>query len=236
MPSEIRLRLEDVEVDIGGHLVLQGIDLDVGAGEVVAVTGPSGSGKTVLCLLMAGALQPSRGRLTMSRVPTDGEPQAPGRDAAEPVTTGIILQSHGLVAGLTAEENVALPLQSRGVTREETARRTGQALADVGLTRHAARPVDELSGGERQRVGIARALASDPAILVADEPTAELDPENRARVLDLLTALGRRGRIVVIASDDPEVVAICGRSVSLDAGRIVQTSDSATRADASSRR
>lgn len=116
-----------------------------------------------------------------------------------------------------------MPLQVRRLDRTEIARRTAQALLDVGLQRHAGRRVEELSGGERQRVGIARALAADPVLLVADEPTAELDPGNRERVLGLLTTHARRGGILVIASDDPEVLGACGRVVILDRGRIVAT-------------
>jgi putative ABC transport system ATP-binding protein len=235
-PVGFRLRLEGVVVHLGGRVVLEGLDFAVHAGETVAITGPSGAGKTVLCLLLAGALEPSRGRVWVEvEGPADEqlESRSPPRVGA---TTGLILQTHGLVASLTAEENVALPLQSRGLAREDVMRRTAQALADVGLARHASRPVDELSGGERQRVGIARALASDPAILVADEPTAELDPDNRARVLDLLLALSRRGRALVVASDDPEVVATCQRTMVLEAGRIAELPGGVARPDARSLR
>lgn len=228
---DLCLHLEGVGLDIGGRHVLDGVHLAVTAGEMVAVTGPSGSGKTVLCLLLAGALAPSRGRLYVRGPASDEVARASRRRPTNAVTTSLILQVHGLVSGLTAEENVALPLQSRGVARETSARRTADALADVGLARHAARLVDELSGGERQRVGIARALASDPAILVADEPTAELDPGNRARVMELLTALAADDRIVVVASDDPEVEESCARSVALDAGRIVEGPVPVTRVD-----
>jgi putative ABC transport system ATP-binding protein len=229
-----RLCLEDAGVELGGHAVLDELNFVVHAGEAVAITGPSGAGKTVLCLLLAGALEPSRGRVWVegSGLAEElGPPEGPPRAGT---TTGLILQTHGLVAGLTAEENVALPLQSRGLGRAEVIRRTAQALADVDLARHVSRPVDELSGGERQRVGIARALASDPAILIADEPTAELDPGNRARVLDLLIAVARRARIVVVASDDPEVVATCGRAMTLDAGRIAELPDGVAQSDAPS--
>ncbi|MGH8980392.1 MAG: ABC transporter ATP-binding protein [Acidimicrobiales bacterium] len=219
-PQVPRVRLEGAGVDLGGSAVLDGVDLVLEGGEAVALTGPSGSGKTVLCLLLAGVLEPARGRMWVELGRPARAIAVAGGPSADGITTGLILQTHGLVSGLTAEENVALPLQSRKVPRDEATRRTARALADVGLTPHAARPVDELSGGERQRVGIARALASDPAILIADEPTAELDPGNRNRVLDLLSELARVGRIVVIASDDPEVVAICHRVLVLDAGRI----------------
>ena len=223
----VRLRVEHVGVLLGGCWVLHDVDLVLDPGSPVALTGPSGSGKTVLCLVIGGALRPSRGQVHVEGGAGAGEGGAgegragEGRGQAGQVTTGIVLQTHGLVSGLTAEENVALPLQARRLAREEVARRTARALADVGLERHAERLVDELSGGERQRVGIARALAGGPAVLVADEPTAELDPDNRARVLGLFEAHARRGNVVVIASDDPEVVAACGRVVTLDRGTVV---------------
>lgn len=230
------LRLEGVGVTLGGRPVLDGIDLVLEPGEPVALTGPSGSGKTVLCLVLAGALAPSRGRVHLQgplELPAGagagagsagagggGGGAGGGDGGAVSWSAGLILQTHGLVQGLTAAENVALPLQARRVPPPEAARRTAQTLADVGLEKHAARPVDGLSGGERQRVGIARAFALDPVVLVADEPTAELDPGNRERVLRLLGNHARNGRIVVVASDDPEVVNSCGRTVVLEHGTL----------------
>lgn len=203
------LQLEGVGVTLGGRTALADIELQVDAGAPVAVTGPSGSGKTVLCLVLVGALAPSRGRVLL-----DGRPLSP-----EGAPVGLVLQHHGLVAGLTAEENVALPLQDRRLPRREIQDRVALALDAVSLAAHGARLVDELSGGERQRVGLARAMAGDPVILVADEPTSELDPENRARVLSLLSAHAAAGHIVVVASDDPEVVGAFPRVVSLHHGR-----------------
>lgn len=223
--SSIRLRLEDVSVDLGGRTVLDDVDLTLHGGDAVGLTGPSGSGKTVLCLVLAGALEASRGTVRFE----GGEAEEDGQRAGEGATgghgavaavSGLVLQVHGLVDGLSPEENVALPLQARGFCRAEVARRVGQSLRDVDLAKHSTRPVEELSGGERQRVGIARALALEPLVLVADEPTAELDSGNRERVLRLLTARALGGSIVVIASDDPEVLSVCGRVVVLDRGRI----------------
>jgi putative ABC transport system ATP-binding protein len=208
-----RLVVEDVAVELGGRRVLEHVDLTLDAGRPVGLTGPSGSGKTVLCLVLAGALRPTSGSVRLDRAA--GAPAAPAGYLA-----GLVLQSHGLVSGLTAEENVALPLQARRVERADVAARTAAALGDVGLEKHAARLVDELSGGERQRVGIARAMALDPTVLVADEPTSELDPGNRERVLSLFTALSGRGRVVVIASDDPEVSGGCGSVVALERGSV----------------
>jgi putative ABC transport system ATP-binding protein len=203
--------LEDVAVRLGGRNVLEGIDLAAEQGSPLGLTGPSGSGKTSLCLVVAGVLTPSGGRILY-----DGRPFVSGRA----VSVGLVLQNHGLVAGLTAEENVSLPMQARRMVKQQIARQCSEALAAVGLIENAKRPVDGLSGGERQRVGIARALALDPDVLVADEPTAELDPDNRERVLRLLRAHAQRRRIVVVASDDPEVVGTLPHLVELEEGRI----------------
>lgn len=239
--GNVRVVAEHVQLALGGRTVLgnggaddaglgHGADLFAGihvaldGGAPVALTGPSGSGKTVLCLVLAGALGVTSGRVWIEG--PGGTELVTGVSARTGVT-GLIMQTHGLVGGLTAEENVALPLQARGLPRADAMQRTMDALVGVGLGRHAGRPVDELSGGERQRVGIARGLAGDPLVLVADEPTAELDPDNRTRVLALLAAHAHRGRVVVVASDDPDVVAICGRVVVLDRGSV--SSDSSVR-------
>ncbi|HLW44690.1 MAG TPA: ATP-binding cassette domain-containing protein, partial [Acidimicrobiales bacterium] len=187
----VRLVAEGVVVELGGRTILSNVNLTLDAGLPVAVTGASGSGKTVLCLVLAGALHPTRGRVRLERRRDrallddmgQGAADQGGRGGAGAYLAGLVLQTHGLVSGLTAEENVALPLQARRIERAEAATRTARALSDVGLEKHAARLVDELSGGERQRVGIARAIALDPTVLVADEPTSELDPGNRERVL-----------------------------------------------------
>ena len=221
--GRLRLVLEGVGLDLGGRKVLDDIDLVVEGTLPLAVTGPSGAGKTVLCLVMAGAVAPSRGVVRVDWPTGAVVGVGPAGGGAGSGTTGLVLQTHGLVQGLTAEENVGLALQARRVDPREAARRAAQALGDVGLTRHAARLVDELSGGERQRVGIARALALDPTVLIADEPTSELDPGNRERILRLLTARSESGRIVAIASDDPEIIAACGRVVTLERGTLARS-------------
>ena len=214
--------LDGVGVRFGEHWALEGIDLEVGPGAPLGIAGPSGSGKTVLCAVLAGAVVPTTGVVRYA-----GAPLADGRPAI-----ALILQNHGLLSGLTAAENVAFPLQARGVEPAEAAVRVADALEAVGLGEQRDRPVDELSGGQRQRVGVARALAADPAVLVADEPTAELDPDNRERVLGLLFAHGAKGNVVVVASDDPEVIAACGPVVHLFEGRIVRRTAGAGARDA----
>jgi ABC-type lipoprotein export system ATPase subunit len=207
------LSLERVGVDLAGRNVLDEIDLAVRAGSPVAVMGPSGSGKTVLCLVMAGALSPTRGRVLV-----DDRPFPEGE-----CTVGLVLQTHGLVSGLTAEENVSLPLQARRIEHSEIAIRTTEALAAVGLADQAGRTVDDLSGGERQRVGIARAIAGDPDLLICDEPTSELDPRNRELVIELLMNHASTSRIVAVASDDREVLDEFEHVIELESGHIKST-------------
>jgi putative ABC transport system ATP-binding protein len=213
LPAEgpAELRVENVGLDFAGNRALVAVTIAFSAGVPVAVTGPSGSGKSALCFVLAGAVEPAQGSVLF-----EGRP-------ISPVTReeiGLILQVHGLVSGLTAVENVALPLQARRVQPRDVRDWSVRALALVGLADHGERLVDELSGGERQRVGIARALAGDPRIVIADEPTAELDPDNRENVLSLLLERASRRRIVIVASDDPVVVARFPRVVELEAGRV----------------
>jgi putative ABC transport system ATP-binding protein len=155
--------------------------------------------------------------LARGRVLLDGAPLSGSRGG--PTKFGLILQNHGLASGLTAEENIALPLQAWGFRREEIATRCEEALSAVDLGSAGRRLVDELSGGQRQRVGVARALAGRPDVVLADEPTAELDPVNRGLVLSLL--LDRSAcRIVLVAANDPEMAEACDQVLRLRDGRI----------------
>ena len=210
--SAQELRAESLGVDVGGRAVLNGIDLMAMPSRSIALTGPSGSGKSVLLLALAGLLPLARGRVLLDGVPLNGSSSAPGR-------FGLILQTHGLASGLTAEENIALPLQAQGLDRDDIAARCEEALNAVDLGGAGRRLVDDLSGGQRQRVGVARAVAGRPDVLLADEPTAELDPVNRALVLALLLDRSA-GRIVLIAANDPEMTAACDQVLPLRDGRI----------------
>lgn len=212
MISEIRL--DHVTVSAGGREILQDINLVVRQGESLAITGPSGSGKTTLLMLAAGLQLPSRGRVLM-----DGQPI--GTDDRARQRFGVVLQNHGLVSVLTAAENVALPLQARGVPTQEVARLAQAGLDAVGLHAAADALVQDLSGGQQQRVAVARALAGSPDTVLADEPTSELVAEQRKLIVELLLRQAREGRILVIASHDPEVVGACARQVPLVDGRQV---------------
>lgn len=203
---------QQLGVEIGSRKILDGAELKVAAREMVVVTGPSGSGKTTLLLVMAGLQNPDRGQVLL-----DGEPLAQSGDLRRRI--GVVLQNHGLVSVLTAAENVAIVLQARRVDRAEVSQRTAEVLSALGLSDHSDRLVRDLSGGQRQRVGVARALVGAPEVLLADEPTSELDVERRAQVLTLLREHAERGNIVVVASHDQIVADSANRTLALVDGR-----------------
>ena len=195
----------------GGRTILADVTLSAFAGEAVAVTGPSGSGKSSLLALLAGLEGPDSGSVRV-----DGQQLC----AQVPDGFGLVLQGYGLVSVLTAAENVEVALQGRGLSRDEVRDRAAAALEAVGLGPSADHLVEQLSGGQQQRVATARALAVDPAVLLADEFTAELDADSRTRMLALVLGVARRGGLVVIATHDPEVAGACHREVRLVDGRI----------------
>jgi putative ABC transport system ATP-binding protein len=198
--------------------ILKDIDLHIGTGEAVGLVGPSGSGKSTLLMIMAGLERPDTGSVEVA-----GENLgALGEDALARFRgrkVGIVFQSFHLIPTMTALENVAIPLELAGA--QNAAARAADALAAVGLAdRHAHYPA-ELSGGEQQRVALARARAPDPAILIADEPTGNLDETTGAEIVDLLFA-SRAGRAttLVLVTHDPLLAGRCDRVVRMRSGRI----------------
>jgi putative ABC transport system ATP-binding protein len=187
-----------------GRPVVDGVDVDVVPGRILGVTGPSGSGKSTLLAVLAGLVVPDGGSID----PADRADRA-----------GIVFQGYGLLPVLTAAENVELPLQLRGVDRDAVRQRSEQALTRAGLADITDRLAEELSGGQRQRVAVARALVVEPGLLVADEPTAELDSETAAVILAALRAEAVAGAAVVIATHDPDVAALCDDTLHLVDGR-----------------
>jgi putative ABC transport system ATP-binding protein len=198
-------------------LALQGVSLTVGRGELVAVVGPSGSGKSTLLACLAGLDEPDGGRVLIEGERLSRRPE-PERAALRARRVGVLFQSGNLLDHLTVAENVVLAQRVAG--RPNPGRAAG-LLEALGLARRAhARPA-ELSGGETARAGLAVALANDPAVVLADEPTGELDSASEARVLDLLWAHAAAGGAVVVATHSPAVAAAAARTLHLRDGRVV---------------
>lgn len=200
---------------------LSSASLEVAAGELLVVRGPSGSGKTTLLNLLGGLDRPTSGSVWLG----DSELTALGEKAvltARRERIGYVFQSFGLVPVLSAAENVEVPLRLRRTAPAERAERVAAALDAVGLTGHAKQRPYELSGGQQQRVGIARALVADPELLLADEPTGQLDSGTAAVVMDLLArVVHERGVAAVVSTHDPELMARADRVVELHDGRVI---------------
>jgi putative ABC transport system ATP-binding protein len=200
--------------------ILDQVDLSISAGEFVAVLGPSGSGKSTLLALMAGLDRPSSGEVRI-----DGQPiQALSEDELALIRRkkiGFVFQSFQLLGNLTARENVLLPLELLGVS--DAPARAGELLAAVGLQDRGHHYPSQLSGGEQQRVALARAFVSRPAILLADEPTGNLDGATGRMILEILTGLWRsEGTTLVLVTHDPAVAALADRRIHLLDGRIAR--------------
>ena len=198
------------------------VSMSVRPRELVAIFGPSGSGKTTLLLLAAGLLKADAGSVRF-----EGRDLAslPKRDVLDYRRTklGFIFQNFNLVAGLTAEENVAMPLLLRGVEHHAARQRALAALGEVGLAERAEHSPDRLSGGEQQRVSIARALVGRPKLVLADEPTGNLDTETGDVVLELLSALPREhGAATIVVTHDARVARYADRVLSMRDGKLTE--------------
>lgn len=197
-------------------------DLLLHSGEFVLVMGPSGSGKTTLLSLLGCLVPPTSGRLAIGgdRVPTSARSRTPPA-AWRRRWLGFVFQNHRLIDALTAAENIELPLNLAGIRRPASRRRAHELLAAVGLEHRARLHATALSSGERQRIAVARALACDPPILLADEPTGSLDPEARERVIVLLgEAAHERGHALLLVSHDARLVAHADRVIRMEDGRL----------------
>ncbi len=216
------IRLRDLHLTIpaatGPVNILRGIDLDIAAGETVGLLGPSGSGKTSLLMLLAGLERATGGQITVAGqdlTPLDEDARARFRLA----NLGIVFQAFHLIPSMTAQQNVAVPLELAG--RRDAAAVAAAALGQVGLGHRLGHLPSQLSGGEQQRVALARAFAPRPRLLLADEPTGNLDVATGRLVMDLLfTLCGASGATLLLITHDPALAARCGRTITLAEGVI----------------
>lgn len=200
---------------------LADVDIEVRAGRLTVVRGPSGSGKTTLLNLLGGLDRPTSGRVllgddVLSEL-SEAELAASRRDRI-----GYVFQNFGLIPVLSAAENVEVPLRLRRMERGQRDERVAEVLELVGLIRHAGQRPGELSGGQQQRVGVARALVARPEVLIADEPTGQLDSETAERIMDLILEVTRiRGTATVVATHDPLLISRADEVLELRDGRVV---------------
>ena len=203
-----------VTVDHGEVRALDDVALVLQPASFTALTGPSGAGKSTLIWVLAAALRPTRGEVSLADRPLTERAQAAAQGIA------VVAQGNALVTPLTGIENVMVPLLAQAVPPREARDRAIAALAAVGLTESGNHLVEEFSGGQQQRVAMARALAMRPRVLLADEPTSDLDAATRERIVELLAAEADAGAIVVMATHDPEAAAAADAEYHLDEGRL----------------
>lgn len=218
------LRVEGLHYRLGERVLLDGVELDVGPGESVAVTGPSGSGKSTLLMCVLGLVAPDRGSVRIGERELTGLPAGQLAQVRRELM-GMVFQFGELLPELTPVENVALPMLLSGGDHRAAYRRATELLADLGVP-HEGTATGMLSGGERQRAAVARALITEPAVLLADEPTGALDPEAREAVADLLFAVSReQGCALLLVTHDLSVAARAGRMLRLEAGTLTDVRD-----------
>jgi putative ABC transport system ATP-binding protein len=199
---------------------LAGVDLDVSKGEFVAIAGPSGCGKSTLLAILGLLDSPTSGSYVLNGRSVHALKLAE-RARIRNREIGFIFQAFNLIGDLTVYENVELPLTYRGMPSDERKRRVQDALDRVGMSHRMKHYPSQLSGGQQQRVAVARALGGDPSILLADEPTGNLDSVNAGAVMDLLRELHKGGATLCMVTHDPRYAIYAGRSVDLFDGRLV---------------
>ena len=200
---------------------LDGVDLHIARNEYVALIGPSGSGKSTLMNLIGCLDTPTTGRYVLNgRDTSDMDDVELAQVRNQEI--GFVFQSFHLLPRLTVLDNVCQPLVYRGMPRAERQRLATEALAQVGLANRMGHRPNQLSGGQRQRVAVARALVGKPAILLADEPTGNLDSRTSAEIMALFDELHRDGQTVVVVTHEPDIAAHCRRTIRLGDGRIVE--------------
>jgi putative ABC transport system ATP-binding protein len=207
---------------------LSGIQLDLKKGEYLSIAGPSGCGKSTLLAILGLLDTPSDGTYTLNNRPVSGL-KLSERARIRNREIGFIFQAFNLIGDLTVYENVELPLTYRGMGSAERKKRVQEALERVGMSHRMKHYPSQLSGGQQQRVAVARALGGDPVILLADEPTGNLDSANGEAVMNLLKDLHRNGATICMVTHDPRYAQFADRTIRLFDGRIVEESVEATR-------
>jgi putative ABC transport system ATP-binding protein len=218
------IRLENVSKvfyteEVETH-ALSGIHLDINKGEYVSIAGPSGCGKSTLLSIVGLLDTPTEGKYTLNGTPVE-DLKMGDRSRIRNREVGFIFQSFNLIGDLNVFENVELPLTYRGMPSSERKERVQKALERVGMSHRMKHYPSQLSGGQQQRVAVARALVGEPAVLLADEPTGNLDSKNGEAVMDLLRELHRVGATIVMVTHDPRFARYASRTINLFDGRIV---------------
>ena len=229
MPETL-IHLESVEKvfvtdDVETH-ALSNIHLDVNRGDYISIAGPSGCGKSTLLAILGLLDTPSNGAYVLNGRPVEGLRMSE-RARIRNREIGFIFQAFNLIGDLTVYENVELPLTYRGMSSAERKKRTREALERVGMAHRTKHYPSQLSGGQQQRVAVARALAGEPSILLADEPTGNLDSANGQAVMDLLKELHQNGATICMVTHDQRYAAHADRSVRLFDGKVVEEATAA---------
>ncbi|PYU91930.1 MAG: ABC transporter ATP-binding protein [Acidobacteria bacterium] len=205
---------------------LSGIHLEINKGEYVSIAGPSGCGKSTLLSILGLLDSPTEGKYTLNSRPVE-DLDLSDRARIRNREVGFIFQSFNLIGDLNVFENVELPLTYRGMRSAERKTRVQQALEKVGMAHRSKHLPSQLSGGQQQRVAVARALVGEPSVLLADEPTGNLDSKNGEAVMELLRELHRAGSTIVMVTHDPRFARYAERHVNLFDGRVVDESEAA---------
>lgn len=199
---------------------LDDVSFSIAPGEFLAIVGPSGSGKSTLMNILGCLDTPTSGEYRLNGQDVEGMSES-GLTQIRNREIGFVFQSFNLIPGLDALENVELPLLYRGIPREERHRIARRALEEVGLAERMRHKPAQMSGGQQQRVAIARAIAARPPIILADEPTGNLDSKSGASVMDILKSLNAEGRTVILITHDDRIAAAAGRVLKIQDGRVV---------------
>ncbi len=222
MATILEARKIEKKYTLGGQTVyaVAGIDMTVEEGDFISIMGPSGSGKTTLLNLLGCIDRPTAGRVLVAGRDTT-EMNASDIDRIRLHNIGFVFQRINLIPILSAQENVELPMELAGVGAAQRHRRAGELLDTLGMSRRAHHRPGQLSAGEQQRIGIARSLANNPGVILADEPTGNLDSKTAALIMDCFKTLNRdRGQTLILVTHDPDVGASAARSIVIRDGRL----------------